>query len=153
MPTEFTFGAGDERISVRIESSKRSLNENQNHLDRIDSTLSVNLGAFSGSFKAEFAFQDLALLYERLINIVGSLSQTVRFKNKEEDVSLTIEGDGPGGATITGTIQPHRLKQASLIFRIDIPQSSLIRTAKELEDVIREFPTQSTRIGHFQSGV
>ncbi len=96
MANEFTFGAGGERISVRIEEPKRSV--------------SVNLGAFSGSFKAEFALQDLVLLHERLITAFGSPSETVRFANKEEDVSLTIEVNGHGGAIITGTIQPHRLK-------------------------------------------
>ena len=140
MPTEFTFGAGNERISVKIEASKNSLNENQTYKNRLESTVNLHIGAFSGAFKAEFAIPDLVLLHEQLISAFASLSEIVAFKNAEGDLYLAIEFNGPGGAIATGTIKPHRLKQASLIFRLDIPQSALAQTAQELEDVLREFP-------------
>lgn len=145
MPTEFTFGDGHERISIRIEASKASLNETEAYKNRLESTVNLNIGAFSGAFKSEFAISDLVLLHERLIRAFASLSEIVTFKNAGGDFDLAIEFNGPGGAIVTGTIKPHRLKQASLSFRLDIPQSALARTAQELEDVLREFPPQATR--------
>ena len=142
MPTEFTFGAGNERISINIEASKTALNENQGYKNRLESTVNLNIGAFSGAFKAEFAISDLVLLHEQLIKGFASLSEIVAFGNAGGDLYLAIEFNGPGGAIATGTIKPHRLKQASLIFRLDIPQSALARTAQELEEVLREFPPQ-----------
>lgn len=142
MPTEFTFGDGHERISIRIEASKTKHQPDKN---RLESTVNLSIGAFSGAFKAEFAISDLVLLHERLIKAFASLSAIIPFKNAEEDISLSIEINGPGGAIVTGTMKPHRLRQASLIFRLDIPQSALARTARELEDVLREFPPQATR--------
>ena len=130
MPTEFTFGDGHERLSIRIEASNKN---------RLESTVNLNIGAFSGAFKAEFAIPDLVLLHEQLIRAFASLSEVIMFKNAGGDFDLTIEFNGPGGAITTGTIKPHRLKQASLIVRLDIPQSALARTAQELEDVLREF--------------
>jgi hypothetical protein len=106
----------------------------------------LNIGAFSGAFKAEFAILDLVLFHEQLINAFASLSEIVAFKNTEGDLYLAIEFNGPGGAIVTGTIKPHRFRQASLIFRLEIPQSALARTAEELEDVLREFPPQHARV-------
>lgn len=145
MPTEFTFGAGDERISVRIEAAA-FLNDNQTYKNRLESTVNLNIGAFSGAFKAEFSISDLVLLHEQLISAFASRSEIVAFKNAEGDFYLAIEFAGPGGATVTGTIKPHRLRQSSLIFRLDIPQSALARTAEEIEDALREFPPQPTRV-------
>jgi hypothetical protein len=144
MPSEFTFGSGDERISVNIETSKASLNENQTYKSRLESTVNLNIGAFSGAFKAEFAIPDLVLFHEQLISAFASRSEIVPFKNAEGDLYLAIEVNGPGEAIVTGTIKPHRLRQASLIFRLNIPQSALARTAQELEDVLREFPPHPT---------
>lgn len=142
MPTEFTFGAGNERISINIEASKTALNEKQGYKNRLESTVNLKIGAFSGAFKAEFAIPDLVLLHEQLIRAFASLSEIVAFGNAGGDLYFAIEFNGPGGAIATGTIKPHRLKQASLIFRLDIPQSALARTAQELEEVLREFPPQ-----------
>ena len=142
MPTEFTFGDGHERISVRIEASNTKHQPDKN---RLESTVNLGIGAFSGAFKAEFAISDLVLLHEQLIRAFAWLSEIITFKNAEGDISLSIEINGPGGAIVTGTIQPHRLRQSSLSFRLDIPQSALARTTQELEDVLREFPPQATR--------
>lgn len=135
MPIEFTFGNGHERISIRIEASNRN---------RLESTVNLSIGAFSGAFKAEFAISDLVLLHERLIRALASLSAIIPFENAVGDISLSIEINGPGAAIVTGTLKPHRLRQASMILRLDIPQSALTRTVQELEDVLREFPPQTT---------
>jgi hypothetical protein len=142
MPTEFTFGGGDERISIRIEASKSISNESPTYKNRLESTVNLTIGAFSGAFKAEFAISDLVLLHEQLVSAFTSPSEIVVFKNAEGDLYLAIEFNGPDGAIVTGTIKPHRLRQASLIFRLDISQSALARTAEEVEKALREFPPQ-----------
>jgi hypothetical protein len=91
MPTEFTFGGGDERISIRIEASKSISNESPTYKNRLESTVNLTIGAFSGAFKAEFAISDLVLLHEQLVSAFTSPSEIVVFKNAEGDLYLAIE--------------------------------------------------------------
>ncbi|HVB56636.1 MAG TPA: hypothetical protein VNE63_09425 [Candidatus Acidoferrales bacterium] len=140
MAADFTFGAGEERIEVRIAVSKPPSGEKPNSANELDSTVILHLGAFSGSFTAEVLKQDLVILHDQLIMGFASHSATVPFKSVRDDLSLKIEFNGPGKAILSGTAQPHRLRQAKLTFQLEVEQSSLARTAEELEDFLRNLP-------------
>jgi hypothetical protein len=146
MATEFTFGAGNERISIRIETAKASLDENPSYKNRLESTVNLQIGAFSGAFKAEFTTEELMVLHQQLIRGIASHLGTLLFRNAGGDVSLSIVFNGAEAAVITGTILPHRMAHASLTFRLDMPETALARTAEELEDVLHEFPYQPTDV-------
>ena len=40
---------------------------------------------------------------------------------------------------VSGVIQPHRLSQAALHFRLDMSEAALYQTVQEREDVFRNF--------------
>jgi hypothetical protein len=144
MAAEFTFVAGDERLEVRIIGFETSSLEKENAGDRLDSTITVNIGAFTGSFKAAFTTGDLITLDEQLRHGLASKSGIVSFKNTGGDLSFSVEFKHPANPILNGVIQPHRLPQGVLHFRLDISQAALFRTLQELEDALREFPARNT---------
>lgn len=138
MAAEFTFGAGEQRINVRCVESPASA-EKQRLARNLNSTVSLTLGAFSGSFNAVFTIQQIEVLREHLVNALVSGPGKVLFRNVVGDLQLEIEFNGQAGGTISGTIQPHGLRQATLSFRFDAEESSLARTGQELDDLIHSF--------------
>jgi len=146
MAAEFTFLAGDERIEVRIIAFDASTTEENGDSDRPNSTVSVKVGAFSGSFKAVFTAQDLIILRDQLKNALVSNIGMFSFKNSGGDLSISIEFISSEAAILSGMIQPLRLPQGSLHFRLDIESSSLVRTVQELEDAILTFPMAEDKL-------
>jgi hypothetical protein len=143
MAAEFTFVAGDERLEIRIIGFETSSHEKENAGNWLDSTIAVNIGAFTGSFKAAFTTGDLIMLDEQLRHGLASKSGMVSFKNTGGDLSLSVEFKHPASPILSGVIQPHRLPQGVLHFRLDISQVALFRTLQELEDALQEFPGRS----------
>ena len=144
MAAEFTFVAGDERLEVRIIGFETSSLEKENAGNWLDSTITVNIGAFTGSFKAAFTTGDLITLDEQLRHGLASKSGIVSFKNTGGDLSFSVEFKHSANPILSGVIQPHRLPQGVLHFRLDISQAALFRTLQELEDALREFPARNT---------
>jgi len=137
MSAEFTFGAGEERIDVRhLEFAPA---EKQRLAGDLKSTISLTLGAFSGSLNAVFSIQALVVLQEQLVNTLSSGVGKVSFRNWAGDLDVEIESNGPGRVIISGKIKPHRIHQATLNFRFDTEESSLAKTAQELDDVLHSF--------------
>jgi len=138
MASEFTFVAGNERLEFRVVGLERSSLGTENLEDWLDSTVSVNIGAFTGSFKAAFTISDLIILDEQLRNALSLHSGTASLKNSGGDISLSVEFK-ERQAVVSGVIQPHRLKQAALHVRLDMSEAALYQTVQELEDVFRKF--------------
>jgi len=130
MAAQFTLVSKDQRIEVRT---------TRKHANLLESTVSASIGAFSGSFKAEFATTELINLHERLVSSVAAPSGPISFGSANGDLSLVIEFVGTEQAIIRGTMRPHLLQQAKLDFRFDATTASLGPTIQDLEDVIREF--------------
>jgi hypothetical protein len=105
----------------------------------------VSIGAFTGSFKAAFTTGDLIMLDEELRNALASRSDIVSFKNTGGDLSLSIEFKHPEKPILSGVIQPHRLPQGVLHFRLDISRAALYRTLEELENTLQKFSTRNTQ--------
>jgi hypothetical protein len=140
MAVQFTLGTANEQIEVTILGFEDSSAENESVVKWLDSTVSVKIGVFSGSFTARFTTHDLWGLYERLSNALISPPSSVAFKNTGGDLSLSIEFNELGRATVTGAIQPSRSPQGILHFRFDVAQSDLVATTQELHDALQQFP-------------
>ena len=91
MASEFTFVAGNERLEFRVVGLERPSLGTENLDDWLDSTVSVNIGAFTGSFKAAFTISDLIVLDEQLRNALSLHSGTASLQNSGGDISLSVE--------------------------------------------------------------
>jgi hypothetical protein len=139
--TKFTFFAEGDRIEVRIVEFENRSKADQNDAVWLDSTVTVQAGAFLGAFKASFTTDDLLSLHEQLKSALTTLSGTVSCQNTGGGLSLAIKLDSDGRAAITGVAYPNRLRCGTLTFQIATDHFALIRTLRELEDTMRAFPT------------
>ena len=144
MANTFTFFTKVARIEVRnIEFENRST---KNEMDAVwlDSTVTVQAGSFSESFRVSFTTDDLVSLHEQLKSALTTLSGTVFCQATGGGFSLAIKLDRCGKAAITGVAHPNRLRAGILHFRLDTDHFALIRTLRELEDTLQAFPTKQT---------
>jgi hypothetical protein len=139
MASEFTFVGENERLEVRVIGFEHSFPERQNAENWLNSTISVNVGAFTGLFKTAFTSDDLVMLDEQLRNALSSKSGPVSFRNRGGDLSLCIEFSHPEHLILSGVIQPHCLPHGVLHFRLDTSKAALNRTLRGLEDALRKF--------------
>jgi hypothetical protein len=146
MSEKFAFFAENDRIEVRLLDFENRSGENEVDAIWLDSTVTVKAGAFLGSFKAAFTTDDLVNLREQLKSALARLSGSVSFQNTEGGLSLTIEFDSRGEASITGVAQPNRLHRGILHFRVDTDQFALNRTLHELEYALRDLSVKQTGI-------
>jgi hypothetical protein len=148
MSAKFTFFAEDDKVEVRLLDFEIRSGVNEDDRIWLDSTVTVKAGAFLGSFKAVFTTHDLLNLHEQLKSALESQSGKVSVQSTEGDLSLTIEFDGHGGASISGVATPHRLRRATLHFNVDTDQFALFRTLHELEGALQDFPVKQTGISN-----
>jgi len=107
----------------------------------LDSTVTVQAGAFIGSFKASFTTDDLVRLHEQLRSALATLGGTVICHNTGGGFSLAIKLDGDGRANISGVAYPNRLRRGTLTFKLVTDHFALIRALRELGNAMRVFPT------------
>lgn len=142
--TKFTFFAESERIEVRIAEIENRPGVNGKNAGRLDSTVTVQAGAFLGSFKASFTTDDLEVLHSQLESALRTMEGTISFQNFKEGLELSIKLLGDGKASITGVAKPKRLPQGTLFFSLNTDHFALIRTLRELEGILRKFPSEQT---------
>ena len=95
MAAKFTFSAEGPKVEARVIELENRSTANENNAVCLDSTVTVQGGAFVESFKASLT-----------TNTGGALS-----------LSIKLESDGK--TSITGVVQPNRLRQGTLNVRVD----------------------------------
>jgi hypothetical protein len=143
MGQEVTLTGEQGRLAIDVASYENPSATNRDDANWLASTISVKAEPFSGVLNAAFTTHDLINLYEQLKKALARLSGTVAFQSTDGDLSLTIEFNKRGAATISGLIQPHGSHGASVLqFRLDTDQSALSQTLRQLELAVRRFPVK-----------
>ena len=145
MAEQIKFAGEQGSLVVEIYGYERAEVEDQDDANWLRSELTIKAGPFSGAFKSAFTTYDLVGLHDRLRNGLAALSGTLSFQNTEHDVAFDIEFGKGGGATISGTVHPHRSPEVSLKFNFDTDQSYLTQTLCQLEAVLRRFPVKQAQ--------
>jgi hypothetical protein len=143
--TKFTFFAEGDRIEVRVVEFENRSSKNGSDAVWLDSTVTVQAGAFLGSFKASFTTDDLVALHGQLKSALTTRSGTVVCQNTGGGLKLAIKLGTGGRTTITGVAYPNRLQRGTLTFRIETDHFALIRTFRELENTLRAFPINQAK--------
>jgi hypothetical protein len=142
---QIRFAGEQGTLAIEIYGYERSVAEDQDDANWLRAELTVKAGPFSGAFKSAFTTYDLTSLCDGMKNVLAALSGSMSFQNTEHDIAFNIEFDKRGGATINGTVHPHRSPEASLKFRFDTDQSYLAHTLSQLEALLRRFPIRQAR--------
>jgi hypothetical protein len=144
MSAKFTFFGEGDKIEVRITQFENHPVTNRPKGVWVDSTVTVESGAFFGSFKASLTTDDLVCFRDQLKSTLKSHAGTVTFRSSGGGLSLSINLNGEGKTSISGVAQPKRLPQGVLYFEVDTDIFALIRAFRELEGAVREFPSEQT---------
>lgn len=139
MSAKFTFFAESDKIEVKVVELENHVAANESRTVWLDSTVTIEAGAFLGSFKASFTSDDLVRLHNELKSVLRSPNGTVIFQPSGGGLSLSINIEGNGKTSITGLAQPKRLRQGVLQFNVDLDRFALTRTVHEIEGTLREF--------------
>ena len=138
MAAKFTFFAEGDSIEVRIVEFETPKPQESDAI-WLDSTVTVEAGAFVGSFKASFTTDDLVSLHEQLKSALITQNGIVCCKNTGGGFSLVIKLGSDGRASIAGIAEPNRLRRGALHFEIATDHFALISTFRQLEDTLRAF--------------
>jgi hypothetical protein len=140
----FTFFAEDDEIEVTLAELRNRTTVSAPHTIWLDSTVTVQAGAFLGSFKASLTADDLVRLRDQLKSALTLFRGTVLFQNSGGGLSLSIKLDEEGKTSIEGLARPSRLKRGILFFKIATNRAALERSLHEIESAIREFLFQTS---------
>ena len=119
MAAKFTFSAEGPKVEARVIEFENRSTANESNAVCLDSTVTVQGGAFVESFKASLTTNDLVSLREQLKSALTSLNGAVAFENTGGALSLSIKLESDRKTSITGVVQPNRLRQGTLNVRVD----------------------------------
>lgn len=106
------------------------------------SRITVCVGPFSADYEAALTTHDFAEFTEHLARIVTSLEGKASFRTDEDWLSLDVELNKRGAATVQGIAKVHGNPSASLAVRFDTDQTYLSQTLAECREILRVFPVR-----------
>jgi hypothetical protein len=143
LPDAVVFGGEGGRIAFEISDYERPGAPDYHDANWLTVSVSIAVGAFSGSFGASFGTYELVGLHRELKDRISALSGTVAFENMERDVLMRIEFSQRGKARISGEAKPRSSPQSSLTFAFETDQSYLSQAVEALSAVVRRFPVKT----------
>jgi hypothetical protein len=139
----FSFGQSErERIEVDVLRYERSPTGDYHDDNWLTVKIEVHAGGFRGKANAAILSSEL----EQFVSEVRPLCETLRglakFETLEGQLSLSLTGDGKGHIELTGEVLDQAGIGNRLRFTLQIDQSQLGQSLRELESVILRFPVR-----------
>ncbi len=136
------FSGTEGRLSVQVFGYERSNAADEYDANWLNTRVLIEVGAFSGRFRASLTTYDFERLYAQLGEVVERLSGRVEFESAESDVSFSVEFSARGNAIMLGVLKPEGSEKDALTFKLEIDQSSLSETVQQLGAVVRKLPVR-----------
>jgi hypothetical protein len=128
-------------VTYRYEQEK---SQNPYDASWLQCSVEVDLGQFRGAVNASFMTHDFAGFLEELEKVVNADALLATFNTMEEALSLRVELDRAGHATINGKLREVDWNGTELSFTIESDRSFLTETITELRALVTGFPPFST---------
>jgi len=127
---------------VIIRALSRSRPEQTDYWDGnwIESEVRVAAGAFRGAYHLSLRSEEFADFSRQVALLARSLSGTARFSTMEEQLELTLNGDGKGHVQVEGTAMDQAGIGNVLHFSFELDQTYLLKILRALEAVCSRFP-------------
>lgn len=140
----FAFGGEEaERIEVCVHGYERASVGDYHDDNWLRVFVQVNVGSFSGSFKAAFLAWELVEFREGLYSLYESLTGSARFSTLEEQLELKLTGDGKGRIALLGIASDAPGMGNRLEFRIDLDQGHLSSAIRGLDGIATTYPVRA----------
>lgn len=143
---EFAFGQSErERIAVNVLSYERPISGDYYDDNWLLVAINVSVGGFSGRARAAFGAGELVRFSQQLHLLYDSLSGSAEFRTLEDQLSLTLVGDGRGHIRLTGEFLDDAGIGNRLSFTLDFDQTLLHDSIRALDAVIHAFPVRGAK--------
>ena len=137
----FSFGGLEkERLAIDAEGYERTPVGETYDDNWLRVEVRVAIGGFTGKAKCAIQTSELASFADELKGLFETLKGTAKFETLEDQLGLTLTGDGRGHIDLKG----HLVDQAGignqLNFKLTLDQSDLGNSLRELESVVSTYP-------------
>lgn len=105
--------------------------------------VAVKAGRFERSFRASFLTDEIEAFHKESTKLYDSLTRRAELKTLEEQLSLSLAGDGLGHIRLTGSAQDRMGLGNTLAFAFTFDQSQLRSTLQALARVLSAFPVRT----------
>ncbi len=102
----------------------------------------LSVGAFSGEFALSLTPQDFETFFAQLEQLYETLTGYAKFQTIEEQVEVSLSGDGKGGVEVVGFALDRAGIGNRLEFSFSIDQTFIPPMLSQLREIITEFPTR-----------
>jgi len=128
--------------TIRIEAIKFKFPDADFDWDRnwVLSKVTIKAGVFSGQFPAEFMTADFEFLKRQLMLLDEDFNKTAKFSPLEQQLFLTITGDGLGHFVIDCEATPAPNGGQKLTFSLTFDQTEIKNYVRQLARITKQFP-------------
>ena|ERR1051326_564963 len=143
---KFSFGQSDrERIEVDVLSYERAATGEYHDDNWLRVSITVRVGGFSGRAGASIVTDELVRFAEQLHQLHEQLSGSAEFTTLEGQLSLALGCDARGHVTLHGEVLDQAGIGNRLSFQLDLDQSFIHQSIRELDAVITAFPVRPAK--------
>ena len=140
----FSFGQSErERIEVDVLRYERSLTGDYHDDNWLTVKIGVQAGGYHGKADATIMTSEVTEFTSELRTLFETLSGTAKFQTLEGQLSLELTGDGKGHIELTGEVKDKPGIGNRLQFTLQIDQSQLGQSLREIENVTLKFPVRT----------
>jgi hypothetical protein len=140
----FSLGGSErERIAVEVENYERAATGDYHDDNWLKVSVTVSVGAFDGTFPATFLTEEFVAFRNELKKMYESLHGNAKFTTLEDQLSLELSGNGRGQILLKGYALDRAGDGNRIEFRLEIDQTHVARTLRELDAIVEKFPVRA----------
>ena len=142
--TYFSLGkTQEERVEVEVQGYERAVSGDYHDDNWLTAEVRIRAGRFRGKVDAAILTVELQGFLVQLRTLHETLRGVAKFETLEEQLQLTLNGDGLGHIDVTGEVADEPGIGNRLLFKLHLDQSQLGASIRELESVTSRFPIRA----------
>ncbi len=136
-------GSKHERVEVIVSGYERQPTGDYHDDNWLSVEVSLSMGGFKGRFHASFLTDELMGFRDQLAVLYKTLKGEAKLVTMETQLLLNLSGDGRGGISLKGEASDQPGIGNRLLFDLDLDQTQLATTLRELDAVLERFPVRA----------
>ena len=136
-------GSRHERVEVIVSGYERQPVGDYHDDNWLAVEVSLSVGGFRGRFPASFLTEELLTFRAQIAELYKTLKGEAEFVTIEGQLFLSLIGNGRGGVSLRGEAWDGAGIGNHLQFELELDQTQLAATLRELDDVIERFPIRA----------
>jgi len=130
-------------VTIEVQSYERGITGDYHDDNWLNVIVNIKSGGFSGGFSASFLTEDFSSFHEEVSALYETLNGSAIFSTMEEQLSLSLVGNGRGGVELTGIAFDETGVGNQLKFSFSIDQTHLRSLLQGLNEIKTAFPVRS----------